>query len=591
METFGRARPAPLRVVAWSCAIATVLAALTTAASTADNVTHISRVGDTPAEAPPSGVDAALICRSTPYPSACETALTSAQARSARDPFAASVEFAMARATTARALARNLSAPAAPPSGMHDCTELLDISLAQLRDALARSAADADGATTWLSAALTNQGTCSDSLAAVPAGAGRDAVRKQVDALAQFIGTALALHVKRLNGGSGAPPPGAAAASPTAGTAFPSWLSEHDRRLLESPATDTVTPDAVVARDGSGTHRSINEAVAAVTAPVVGTTASGGAGGSSRKVIYVKAGRYQESVSISYHQEGVMLMGDGKGKTIIEGHKSVAAGYTTYASATVAAKGAGFIAKGVSIVNSAGPGDGQAVALLVGGDRSVVYQCEIKANQDTLYAHSNRQFYADDDISGTVDFIFGNAAVVIQSCNIQARKPRPGQVAVVTAQGRGDPNQNTGTSIHRCRITGAPDLGGKTPVYLGRPWRAYARVVVMASTLDGSVAPAGWLPWSGQHSPPSTLYYGEYGNTGVGAATNGRVTWTGVHTSMSTADATGFTVANFIMGDSWLSATGAEYTSGLASSSSKTLSIDSSMKSVTRISVGLHANK
>ncbi|WVZ73477.1 hypothetical protein U9M48_021778 [Paspalum notatum var. saurae] len=129
------------------------------------------------------------------------------------------------------------------------------------------------------------------------------------------------------------------------GTTFPSWLSEHDRRLLVSPATDTVTPEAVVALDGSGTHRSINKAVAAVTAPVRRAT--------TEKVIYVKAGRCQESVSISYRQEGVMLMGDGKGKTIIEGHKSVAAGYTTYSSsATVvcvddaAAMGAGFIAKG-----------------------------------------------------------------------------------------------------------------------------------------------------------------------------------------------------------------------------------------------------
>ena len=80
--------------------------------------------------------------------------------------------------------------------------------------------------------------------------------------------------------------------------------------------------------------------------------------------------------------------------------------------------GSGFIAKGLTIVNTAGPGKGQAVALRVGGDLSVVYQCAIQAYQDTLYVHSNRQFYAEDDIAGTVDFIFGNSAVVIQNCNI-----------------------------------------------------------------------------------------------------------------------------------------------------------------------------
>lgn len=226
-----------------------------------------------------------------------------------------------------------------------------------------------------------------------------------------------------------------------------------------------------------------------------------------------------------------------------------------------AAMGSGFIAKGLTIVNSAGPGKGQAVALRVGADLSVVYNCGIEAYQDTLYVHSNRQFYAADDISGTVDFIFGNAAAVIQGCEIRARRPGPGQEDTVTAQGRSDPNQNTGISIHRCRITGAPDLGG-TPVYLGRPWRRYSRTVVMGTFLDRSIAPAGWLEWSGQFGL-STLYYGEYGNTGPGVGTRRRVTWSGVHTLMSTSDATRFTVANFIVGDAWLPATGVTYTSGL----------------------------
>jgi pectin methylesterase-like acyl-CoA thioesterase len=223
--------------------------------------------------------------------------------------------------------------------------------------------------------------------------------------------------------------------------------------------------------------------------------------------------------------------------------------------------GTGFIARGMSILNSAGPDKGQAVALLVAADRAVVYQCEIKANQDTLFTHSNRQFYSDDDISGTVDFIFGNSAAVFQGCDIQGRAPAPGQVDVVTAQSRDDPNQNTGFSIHRCRITGAPDIG-KTPVYLGRPWRKYARVVVMKSYMDGSVSPAGWLAWS-DPSALNTLYYGEYRNSGPGAGTSRRVRWNGVHTSMSTAEAMEFTVAKLISGDSWLGNTGVRYISGL----------------------------
>lgn len=226
-----------------------------------------------------------------------------------------------------------------------------------------------------------------------------------------------------------------------------------------------------------------------------------------------------------------------------------------------AAMGSGFIAKGLTIVNSAGPGKGQAVALRVGGDLSVVHGCAIQAYQDTLYVYANRQFYTGCTVAGTVDFIFGNAAAVLQGCEIQARRPSPGQEDTVTAQGRTDPNQNTGIAIHRCRVTAAGDLGG-APVYLGRPWQRYSRTVVMKTFLDGSVAPAGWLQWSGQFAL-STLYYGEYGNTGPGAGTAKRVTWSGVHSALSTSDATKFTVGEFIMGDSWLPGTGVSYVSGL----------------------------
>ncbi|KAG8059221.1 hypothetical protein GUJ93_ZPchr0002g24089 [Zizania palustris] len=574
MEMHGRRRVA---IVAWRCAIAMVLAlgrSVVVTANQGETAAKHNVAVVLAAAAAPSSMNVTAVCMTTPYQSACETALSSAAARAAKDPFAASVQFAMTRAESARALARNLSAsssrrraPRVPPSAMDDCAELLDISLDQLRDALAGTA-DAAGVTTWLSAALTNQGTCGDSLTVVPdsASAGREAVRKRVGALEQFIGTALALHAKLKGGSASLPSSSPPALAPRNRAAFPSWVSRHDRHLLESPPS-SVTPDAVVALDGSGTHTSITDAIAAVTAPMRPDASGGGdgrsrgAGAGGRKVIYVKAGRYEESVSISSKQKNVMLLGDGKGKTVISDHKSLADGYTTYASATVAAMGSGFMAKGLTIVNSAGPGKGQAVALRVGGDLSVVYQCSVEAYQDTLYVHSNRQFYAADDISGTVDFIFGNAAAVIQGCDIHPRRPSPGQADTLTAQGRSDPNQNTGISIHRCRVTAAPDIGGAA-VYLGRPWQRYSRTVVMETFLDRSIAPAGWLQWSGQFAL-TTLYYGEYGNTGPGAGTRRRVTWSGVHSSMSTSDATRFTVANFILGDSWLRGTGVSYTSGL----------------------------
>lgn len=223
--------------------------------------------------------------------------------------------------------------------------------------------------------------------------------------------------------------------------------------------------------------------------------------------------------------------------------------------------GSGFLAKGLTIINNAGPSKHQAVALRVGSDKSAIYQCSLQGYQDTLYVHSNRQFYAETDIYGTVDFIFGNAVAVIQNCYIQPRKPNSNQHNTVTAQGRSDPNQNTGISIHKCRIIGSSDLGS-TAVYLGRPWQKYSRTVVMVTYLDGSVRPEGWDKWSGNFAL-STLYYGEYGNTGPGSSISGRVQWAGVHSSMSTSEASKFTVGNFIFGDEWLPNLGVSFTSGL----------------------------
>lgn len=332
---------------------------------------------------------------------------------------------------------------------------------------------------------------------------------------------------------------------------FPEWLSAGDRRLLQSARR----PHAVVAKDGSGNYRTITQAVNAAPNK-----------SQKRYIIHVKAGVYVENVDISKTKTNLMFIGDGKDRTIVTGRRNVQDGSTTFKSATFAVSGTGFIATDMTFENTAGPQKHQAVALRVGADRSIVYRCSIKGYQDTLYVYSLRQFYREVDIYGTVDFIFGNAAVVIQNSNILARRPMRQQKNTITAQGRTDPNQNTGISIHNCRVSAAPDLQavkGSIKTYLGRPWKQYSRTVFMQSILDDLIEPAGWFEWQGNFAL-RTLYYGEYMNIGAGAGTSRRVRWRGFHVMKSATEAARFTVGQLISGNSWIPATRIAFTPGLS---------------------------
>lgn len=224
--------------------------------------------------------------------------------------------------------------------------------------------------------------------------------------------------------------------------------------------------------------------------------------------------------------------------------------------------GAGFVARDLTIRNTAGPAAHQAVALRVDSDRSAFFRVAVEGYQDTLYAHSLRQFYRDCRVAGTVDFVFGNGIAVLQRTLVATLPLAPGQTGSVTAQGRRDPNQNTGFAFHGCVVEAAH------PTFLGRPWKPFSRVVVMESYLGPGVQARGWLEWAatgaGEHAVAlATLFYGEYRNYGPGAGVAGRVRWPGYHAIVDAAVAGRFTVRRFIDGLAWLPGTGVTFTADL----------------------------
>ncbi|EPS63029.1 hypothetical protein M569_11757, partial [Genlisea aurea] len=446
-------------------------------------------------------------------------------------------------------LIQKLRSNQAEESGaLSDCEELMEISIdlvlnsiRELEKGMGRS--QYTDAQTWLSGVLTNHFTCADEI-----GGGRLlGIRSMTEGLIDTTRASLAVLA------SVTLPEDEITIRPVTSGMDPTWLTPMDRKLLQVTA-DRVKADLVVARDGSGDFRTVSGAVDA--APE---------NSEKRFVIRVKKGTYRENVVVGKNKKNLMIIGDGKGKTTITAHLNVVDGSTTYNSATLAAVGEGFILQDIRIRNTAGREKAQAVALRIGSDKSAINRCKIEGYQDTLYAHSLRQFYRDSTIKGTIDFIFGDAAVVLQKCTIEARIPLKSQKNTVTAQGRSDPNQNTGTSIQDCVIKPTRDLEPlrlSYPTFLGRPWRNFSRTAVLESYIGDHVDPAGWFEWSGDFAL-DTLYYGEYKNRGPGSVTENRVNWKGYHAIDSAAEAWSFTVRELINGDEWLGYTGVPYNVGL----------------------------
>ncbi|KAL5098414.1 hypothetical protein RYX36_002741 [Vicia faba] len=133
-----------------------------------------------------------------------------------------------------------------------------------------------------------------------------------------------------------------------------------------------------------------------------------------RYVILIKKGVYMENVVVD--KENLAMAGEGTGATIISCNlSSCINNLSTYHTASFGAKAYGFMAHDISFVNTAGPLGEQAVALRSTSDCLIFCRCEISGFQDSLYAHSKRQFYRECEIHGTIDFIFGYGTTVFQN--------------------------------------------------------------------------------------------------------------------------------------------------------------------------------
>ncbi len=266
------------------------------------------------------------------------------------------------------------------------------------------------------------------------------------------------------------------------------------------------TKTLIVAKDGTGDFSTIQEAVTAC-----------GAFPSQEKVIFVKKGKYHEKVLIDSFHTNITIKGEDRDNTIIEyGDYAGMPGIGTFNSYTIKVAGEDIKFENITISNTAGE-VGQAVALYVEGDCVSAYNCKIIGNQDTLYTggQKSRQYYHNCYIDGTTDFIFGSATAVFEACTIHSKKN-----SYITAANT--PKEKAfGLVFLNCKLTADSSVD---KVYLGRPWRDYAKVVYISCEMGSHIRPEGWHNWN-KPEREKTAFYAEYNSSGPGANPQERVSW------------------------------------------------------------------
>jgi PelA/Pel-15E family pectate lyase len=247
-------------------------------------------------------------------------------------------------------------------------------------------------------------------------------------------------------------------------------------------------------------------------------------------VIHIKAGIYREQIRVT--KRYVTLRGDDPLKTVLTYSLSaLQAGNTRLAFSTLI-NGNDFRAENLTFENNFGVGS-QAVALFVDAERASFKNCRFLGWQDTLFVNGSHHYFENCYIEGHVDFIFGTASAVFEKCEIHSK----GQ-GYVTAHYRTSDQENTGLVFVHCRLTGQDTGNG---VYLGRPWRPYARVVFLECWLGPHIKPEGWDNWR-DPAREKTVWFGEYKSEGPGASPATRVAWS---RQLTAAEAAEFSRAKF----------------------------------------------
>ncbi len=279
-----------------------------------------------------------------------------------------------------------------------------------------------------------------------------------------------------------------------------------------------------VAQDGSADYRTVQEAIDAVPLH------------NDRPVyIHIAPGTYKEKLVISGDKPHICLEGDKAENTVLTyddfGGKVMENGdiASTFRSGSVNIYANHISARNLTFENTSNsPVGHQALALYASGEHLFFENCHFYGRQDTLYAKDGTQLYQNCYIEGDVDFIFGGARAVFESCHIFAKNNRTqeeldkGKGGYIAAPST-PLSQKYGFLFLGCRIdSDYPE----NRIFLGRPWHpgadpyAVGACVFRECELGSAIKEEGWCDMGGYLAANARLF--EYRNFGPGAKAHER---------------------------------------------------------------------
>lgn len=265
------------------------------------------------------------------------------------------------------------------------------------------------------------------------------------------------------------------------------WLTHGTDRWQPPALQATPLParaDFVVAADGSGTHTSVQAAFDAL--PARGST-------STRLTVFIKPGTYRERPCLR-DKAPVLVAGDAADAGAVRIVAAVShttpkapeadahachphrghAVHGTSGSATMVLASGDVQLRHLTVENEAR--DAQAVALTLRGDRLHLDDVRLLGFQDTLLARrpaagspdaAGRAYIDGSLIAGDVDFVFGDATLVIHRSTLLSRAWRSAGGHVLAPSTR--PDQARGFLVIASRFAAEAGVAAGS-VSLGRAW-------------------------------------------------------------------------------------------------------------------------